>query len=225
MNKPIELQIRNLTKNFRIGRSEVRVLDRLDADFIEGETTMIQGASGSGKSTLLQILGGLDMPQSGEVKWRDQPIYHWPGAQLARWRNRTVGFVFQAYHLLPELSAVENVDLPAMLGGRGSRREARELLDRVGLADRAEHRPAELSGGEQQRVAIARALRNDPELLLADEPTGNLDATTGGEIIDLLLRVQREQKKTLIVVTHDDSMAALGQNKLLLTQGKLTNKL
>src|ERR1700722_15731812 len=102
MNKPIELQIRNLTKNFRIGPSEVRVLDRLDADFIEGETTMIQGASGSGKGTLLQIPGGLDTPQSGEVKWRDQPIYTWPNAQLARWRNRTVGFVFQSYHLLPE---------------------------------------------------------------------------------------------------------------------------
>jgi lipoprotein-releasing system ATP-binding protein len=182
---------------------------------------MIQGASGSGKSTLLQILGGLDAPQKGSVCWQAESIYAWPQSRLARWRNASVGFVFQSYHLLPELSAVENVDLPAMLGGKGSRQRALELLDQVGLADRADHRPAELSGGEQQRVAIARALRNDPALLLADEPTGNLDSATGAEIVNLLLGVQREQKKTLIVVTHDDSMAVLGQNRMVLAQGKL----
>jgi lipoprotein-releasing system ATP-binding protein len=225
MNKPVSLEASVLRKSFRLGKTEVRVLTEVNATFLEGETTMIQGASGSGKSTLLQILGGLDAPEAGTVSWGGESIYGWGGAQLARWRNRNVGFVFQSYHLLPELSAVENVDLPAMIGRSGSREKSLELLKLVGLGNRAEHRPAELSGGEQQRVAIARALRNDPDLLLADEPTGNLDSATGREIMDLLTGVQQERKKTLIVVTHDDSIAALGQNRLTLAQGKLTKKL
>ena len=225
MNKPVALEAANLSKTFRLGKTEVCVLTEVNATFLEGETTMIQGASGSGKSTLLQILGGLDAPEAGAVNWSGESIYGWGGAQLARWRNQNVGFVFQSYHLLPELSAVENVDLPAMIGRQGSREKSLELLKLVGLANRAEHRPAELSGGEQQRVAIARALRNDPDLILADEPTGNLDSATGREIMDLLMGVQRERKKTLIVVTHDDSIAALGQNCLVLKTGKLINKL
>lgn len=216
-----QLQTHSVRKSYAVGRNEIRVLQQIDVAFVPGEITMIRGASGSGKSTLLHILGGLEKPDSGEVSWRGEAIYQWSSNQLAGWRNHTIGFVFQAYHLLPELSAMENVDLPARLDGRGDDTEALRLLEAVGVGHRAHHRPAELSGGEQQRVAIARALRNNPELLLADEPTGNLDAATGREIMSLLLELQQTQKKTLIVVTHDDTIARLGQNTFILAGGEI----
>ncbi len=210
-----------LNKRFRLGRTDLEILRGLDASFTRDGVATIQGASGSGKSTLLQILGGLESPDAGEVRWGAESIYGWSRDRLAAWRNQTVGFVFQAYHLFPELSALENVEFPARLARRSDPAAAARLLEQVGLGDRLEHRPAELSGGEQQRVAIARALRNNPALLLADEPTGNLDTATGHEIIDLLLKLREERGHCLIIVTHDDRIAALGRQRFRLEEGVL----
>jgi lipoprotein-releasing system ATP-binding protein len=212
-----------LHKTFRLGHTDLEILRGLDAAFPQGGLNTIQGASGSGKSTLLQILGGLEHPDAGEVRWQGESIYGWSRGKLARWRNLSIGFVFQAYHLFPELSALENVEFPARLARRGDPAQGAQLLDQVGLGSRLHHRPSELSGGEQQRVAIARALRNNPALLLADEPTGNLDTTTGHEIIDLLLRLHQERGNCMIIVTHDDRIAALGQRIYRLEEGVLTN--
>jgi lipoprotein-releasing system ATP-binding protein len=210
-----------LDKTFRIGKSELPILRGIDISFPGRGLNTIQGASGSGKSTLLQILGGLEAPDSGEVRWRGDSIYGWSRAKLASWRNLTVGFVFQAYHLFPELTALENVEFPARLARRGDAKLSADLLDQVGLGSRLRHLPTELSGGEQQRVAIARALRNNPALILADEPTGNLDHATGHGIIDLLLRLHEERQNCLIIVTHDNAIAALGQQRFQLEDGKL----
>ena len=210
-----------LHKTFRLGHTDLEILQGVNASFARGGLNTIQGASGSGKSTLLQILGGLERPDSGEVRWQNESIYAWPQKTLAAWRNLSVGFVFQAYHLFPELSALENVEFPARLARRSDPAHAAHLLDQVGLGSRLHHRPSELSGGEQQRVAIARALRNNPTLLLADEPTGNLDTTTGHGIIDLLVRLHQEHGNCLIIVTHDDRIAALGQHVYQLLDGHL----
>jgi putative ABC transport system ATP-binding protein/lipoprotein-releasing system ATP-binding protein len=211
-----------LHKTFRLGQTNLEILHGLEASFPRHGLNTIQGASGSGKSTLLQILGGLERPDAGAVRWEDESIYDWSRAKLAAWRNLSVGFVFQAYHLFPELSALENVEFPARLARKSDPAQGAHLLDQVGLGSRLHHRPSELSGGEQQRVAIARALRNNPALLLADEPTGNLDAATGHEIIDLLLRLHQERGNCLIIVTHDDRIAALGQRTFRLEAGVLT---
>jgi lipoprotein-releasing system ATP-binding protein len=210
-----------LHKTFRLGHVDLAILRGLDAVFPRGGLNTIQGASGSGKSTLLQILGGLEHPDGGEVHWEGESVYGWSRSKLAAWRNQAVGFVFQAYHLFPELSALENVEFPARIARKGDSEKSAHLLDQVGLGSRLHHRPSELSGGEQQRVAIARALRNDPALLLADEPTGNLDTTSGHEIVDLLLRLHQERGNCLIIVTHDDDIAGLGQRKFRLEDGKL----
>jgi lipoprotein-releasing system ATP-binding protein len=210
-----------LDKTFRLGKSELAILRGVDIAFPGRGLNTIQGASGSGKSTLLQILGGLESPDRGEVRWRGESIYSWSRARLAAWRNLTVGFVFQAYHLFPELTALENVDFPARLARKGDAKLSAHLLDQVGLGSRLKHLPSELSGGEQQRIAIARALRNNPALILADEPTGNLDQATGHGIIDLLLRLHEERQNCLIIVTHDNVIAALGQQRYRLEDGKL----
>jgi lipoprotein-releasing system ATP-binding protein len=210
-----------LNKTFRLGHTDLEILHGLEASFPRNGLNTIQGASGSGKSTLLQILGGLENPDAGEVRWEGESIYAWSRAKLAAWRNLSVGFVFQAYHLFPELSALENVEFPARLARRSDPDHAAHLLDQVGLGSRLHHRPSELSGGEQQRVAIARALRNNPALLLADEPTGNLDVSTGHEIIDLLLSLHEERDNCLIIVTHDDRIAALGKQRYRLEEGGL----
>ena len=212
-----------LHKTFRLGHTDLEILRGLDATFPGDGLNTIQGASGSGKSTLHQILGGLDPADAAEVRRQGESIYGWSRTRLAGWRNLCVGFVFQAYHLFPELSALENVEFPARLARRGDLAHAAHLLDQVGLGSRLHHRPSELSGGEQQRVAIARALRNDPALLLADEPTGNLDSATGHEIIDLLLRLHAERRNCLIIVTHDDRIAALGQRRYRLEEGVVTD--
>jgi lipoprotein-releasing system ATP-binding protein len=211
----------SLHKTFRLGQTDLGILRGLEAEFPKDGLNTIQGASGSGKSTLLQILGGLEPADAGEVLWQGESIYGWSRSRLAAWRNLSVGFVFQSYHLFPELSALENVEFPARLARRSNPAHAGHLLDQVGLGSRLHHRPSELSGGEQQRVAIARALRNDPALLLADEPTGNLDAASGHGIIDLLLRLQNERHNCLIIVTHDDRIAALGQRIYRLEEGQL----
>jgi putative ABC transport system ATP-binding protein/lipoprotein-releasing system ATP-binding protein len=210
-----------LDKTFRLGSSELKILQDLYVSFPGRGLNTIQGASGSGKSTLLQILGGLEKPDAGDVRWQGEAIYQWPQSRLASWRNLTVGFVFQAYHLFPELTALENVELPARLARRGDAERGKFLLDQVGLGSRLHHQPSELSGGEQQRVAIARALRNDPALILADEPTGNLDHATGRGIIDLLVRIHEDRQNCLIIVTHDNEIAALGEQRYRLEDGKL----
>jgi putative ABC transport system ATP-binding protein/lipoprotein-releasing system ATP-binding protein len=210
-------------KTFRLGHTDLQILQGLEAAFPRGGLNTIQGASGSGKSTLLQILGGLERPDAGEVCWQGESIYAWSRGKLAAWRNQSVGFVFQSYHLFPELSALENVEFPARLARNSDPAKGAHLLDQVGLGSRLHHRPSELSGGEQQRVAIARALRNNPALLLADEPTGNLDAATGHEIIDLLLRLHEQHGNCLIIVTHDDHIAALGQKIYRLEEGVLAS--
>jgi lipoprotein-releasing system ATP-binding protein len=210
-----------LDKTFRLGKSELPILRGVDVTFPARGLNTIQGASGSGKSTLLQILGGLESPDRGEVRWRGESIYGFSRSRLAGWRNLTVGFVFQAFHLFPELSALENVDFPARLARRGNKEVSAHLLDQVGLGSRLRHLPSELSGGEQQRIAIARALRNNPALILADEPTGNLDQATGHGIVDLLLRVHEERQNCVIIVTHDNAIAALGQQRFHLEDGKL----
>ncbi|MCX7825246.1 MAG: ABC transporter ATP-binding protein [Verrucomicrobiae bacterium] len=219
------LRARGLRKNYRMGSTSLEVLKGIELTVARGERLAVVGASGAGKSTLLHVLGGLDRPTGGSVWFDGVSIYDQPLGELNRLRNRKVGFVFQAYQLLPELDAAENVSLPGWVSrqsGHQVRRRAEELLASVGLGDRLRHRPAELSGGEQQRVAIARALVNEPEILFADEPTGNLDSATGAAVIELLLRLQRERGMTLILVTHEMDIARHCQRVLEMRDGVLS---
>lgn len=197
-------------RSFAMGARKLDVLRGVSLSIDAGEFVALKGASGAGKSTLLHLLGGLDSPDSGKILFRERNVGVFSKGELNRFRNRHVGFVFQAYHLLPDLDALENVCLPSRMAretsGKSSAR-AMELLSRVGLAERMEHRPTELSGGERQRVAIARALMNDPDLILADEPTGNLDSHTGEEIIALLAELRAERNVTLVIATHDSKVA------------------
>ncbi len=216
------LAARDLRKSYRMGRRSVDVLRGVSFDVAAGEFLALRGASGSGKSTLLHLLGGLDVPDGGSIRFAGERLDRLGSSRLAAFRNRQVGFVFQAYHLLPELDALENVCLPARMARQQPAeaiRTGRELLVRVGLGQRLDHRPGELSGGEQQRVALARALVNRPRLVLADEPTGNLDSHTGAEIMDLLCALQRERGTTLILVTHDPSVAARAPRVFELVDG------
>ncbi|MEM9399498.1 MAG: ABC transporter ATP-binding protein [Verrucomicrobiota bacterium] len=200
---------------------EVEVLKGIDLE-VKAETCIsIRGASGSGKSTLLNVIGGLDRQSKGDVLWRGEKTHDWNRKQFSRWRNHSVGFVFQSYHLLPELTALENVMLPGWFGRKQLSQRAQELLSMMGLDKRQNHRPQEMSGGEQQRVAIARALINDPEIILADEPTGNLDRKTGDIIVNLLLDLVSEKKKALLLVTHDEQIANRMSVKYELSDGVL----
>ncbi|HXG46026.1 MAG TPA: ABC transporter ATP-binding protein [Methylomirabilota bacterium] len=213
---------RDLHKVYTIGRRTLEVLRGVSLEVGRGEFVGLRGASGAGKSTLLHLLGGLDTPNRGEVLFGGSNLGRLSSAALSRWRNRTVGFIFQAYHLLPELDALENVCLPARMArvpaGEAERR-GRALLERVGLGERLDHKPFELSGGEQQRVAIARALINNPDLIVADEPTGNLDSHTGEGIMDLLCGLRDERQTTLIIATHDPEVAARAPRVLHLQDG------
>ncbi|MEP7015063.1 MAG: ABC transporter ATP-binding protein [Verrucomicrobiota bacterium] len=204
-----------------MGSRRIEVLRGISLDIGRGEVIFIRGASGAGKTTLLYTLAGLERPESGNVEFEGQKLYSGSSSSQAKRRNEKMGFVFQGYFLLPELTALENVSLPGMIGGRSTTEKARESLQAVGLIDRMSHLPAELSGGEQQRVAIARALVNDPEIIFADEPTGNLDSKTGDTIIDLLLSLAREREKTLVVVTHDAELAKRGSRALHIIDGVL----
>jgi ABC-type lipoprotein export system ATPase subunit len=218
------LRARALTKIYTMGKRSLEVLRGVDLDVARGELLALRGASGAGKSTLLHLIGGLDLPNAGEIFFDGQNLVSLSERRLTDFRNRCVGFIFQAYHLLPELTALENVCLPARMArapGNQAADRARELLARVGLKERLEHKPSELSGGEQQRVAIARALINEPELVLADEPTGNLDSKTGAEIIELLKGLRVEKNTTLVIATHDAKVAAHAERVIELTDGRI----
>jgi lipoprotein-releasing system ATP-binding protein len=214
----------NLTKIYAGRVEEIVIFRNLNLEVVRGEMIAIVGASGAGKSTLLHLLGGLDRPTSGSIKMAEFDLAKNAELDLARFRNRQIGFVFQFHHLLPEFSATENVMMPLLINGaakREARARARELLHRVGLEPRAEHRPGELSGGERQRVALARALACSPMLLLADEPTGNLDERTGEAVHLLVRQLQQEDRMTAIIVTHNERMAATCDRMLRLENGKL----
>ncbi|MGB4600667.1 MAG: ABC transporter ATP-binding protein [Trichlorobacter sp.] len=218
------LSVCDLCKRYTLGSATVEVLQGIHLEIAAGTTTALVGASGAGKSTLLHILGALDRPSSGVVRYRNDELFTRSDQQLADFRNRSIGFVFQFHHLLPEFTALENVMMPALIA-RQSRRAAQEravqLLEQVGLSHRLTHRPGELSGGEQQRVAIARALVLGPELLLADEPTGNLDMKTSESIHELLRRLQQDSGITLVIVTHNERLAAGMERVVRLVDGNI----
>jgi predicted ABC-type transport system involved in lysophospholipase L1 biosynthesis ATPase subunit len=216
-----KLIARDLFQSFRMGSRWIEVLRGISIEVAPGEIIFICGASGAGKTTLLYTLAGLERPESGTVEFEGRDLYNGSSASQARFRNKKMGFVFQGYFLLPELTALENVSLPGMIGRTSTKKAAEESLVAVGLADRMQHLPAELSGGEQQRVAIARALTNDPDIIFADEPIGNLDSETGGAIVDLLLNLARERKKSLLIVTHDTGLATRGDRELHIKDGRI----
>jgi putative ABC transport system ATP-binding protein len=215
---------RDITKVYQMGEVQVHALRGLSVKIAPGEILSIMGPSGSGKSTLMNILGCLDRPTSGEYSLNGESVAHMNDDQLAEIRNRGVGFVFQSFNLLPRATALANVELPmryAVLNGRNRKQVATEALEAVGLADRIHHRPNELSGGQMQRVAIARALVNNPAIIMADEPTGNLDSKSGDEIMALLKNLNKERGTTLIIVTHDPEIAALTNRVISLRDGMI----
>ena len=217
------LRAERISKSYGDGPGRIEVLTNLDLEVARDEALAVIGDSGVGKSTLLHILGGLDRPDEGRVLFGEFDVFGADMRKLATYRNRSVGFVFQAHHLLPEFTALENVAMPFRIGRRKDdfERQAREILERLGLADRLEHRPSELSGGEQQRVAIARALAVGPDLVLADEPTGNLDPGTGRKVFSLLRELQKERSFSLILASHNERLAASCDRILRLDEGRL----
>ena len=217
------LTAENLERAYTIGKTTLDVLKGVSLEIKKGETLSIMGESGSGKSTLLHVLGGLDTPKVGSVHFKGQSVYGMSASRRARFRAESVGLVFQSFHLLPELDIVENVALPAMTqrSGKDAKARARELLDEVGLSDRIGHRPRELSGGEQQRVAIARALMNDPDVIFADEPTGNLDSKTGEKVLHYLFQLVEARRHSLVLVTHSQEVASRCSRELFLKDGLL----
>ena len=218
-----QLSARDIRRSFRIGSRKVEVLRGIDLDVPAGEALFLCGVSGAGKTTLLYTLAGLERPEAGEVIFEGHKLYGRSSAEDARIRNTRMGFIFQSYFLLPELTALENALLPSLIRHRQREDLAKQYLERVGLGDRLQHLPSELSGGEQQRVAIARALVNDPAIIFADEPTGNLDTANGDAIMNLLLELVREHQKTLVVVTHETRLAALGNRQINMRDGLLVS--
>ena len=215
------LASRNVCKFYRSGSKEVRAVDNVSLEIHKGESLCVVGSSGAGKSTLLQLLGDLDFPTSGNIMLDGIDIYRLSDKARAKTRNKRVGYVFQFYHLLPEFTALENVMLPAMIGGAGHKDKAVGILRSMGLGNRISHKPGELSGGESQRVAIARALINDPEILLCDEPTGNLDSTTSDAIYKLLFDIKSKFNTALVIVTHDESLSKRTDSLLRLKDGRI----
>ena len=208
-------------RSYLLGRKAVEVLRGIDLEIMQGERVFLCGASGAGKTTLLYTLAGLERPQRGRVQIGGENLYELSRRDQSLLRNSKMGYIFQNYYLLPELTALENVMIPGMIRSRNVRKRAIELLVEVGLEERIHHLPAELSGGEQQRVAIARALVNDPAMVFADEPTGNLDSRNGGEVMELLFDFAGNLKTTLVVVTHDRSLAKLGDRVLEILDGQM----
>jgi putative ABC transport system ATP-binding protein len=215
------IELRGVSKTVDSGGHPLTILHPLDYTISSGQFVAIVGPSGSGKSTLLGLLAGLDAPTSGSIVIDGTDITRLGEDQLAQLRGEKIGFVFQFFHLVPSLTAFENILIPMEIAGRRNATErARELLHEVGLTDRAHHYPSQLSGGEQQRIAIGRALANDPPIVLADEPTGNLDSTTGRHIMELLMRVHRARNTTLVLVTHDAELSSLADTRLVLRDGR-----
>jgi lipoprotein-releasing system ATP-binding protein len=226
-NKTSLLYIKSLAKSYQLGKNKVTIFENLSLEIKRGEMVAIVGPSGAGKSTLLHLLGGLDRPTSGSVFMDEFDIYKLSDVDLAKMRNKDVGFVFQFHHLLPEFSALENTMMPLLVSGESkktSKLRAVDILEKVGLKSRLEHRPGELSGGEAARVALARALVTNPKLLLADEPTGNLDSKTGEEIHHLLKQMHNDCSLTSVVVTHNERLAAICSRVLHLEDGHLHAK-
>jgi len=227
MNRSEDMQIieaKNLNKTFKMGDLDIEVLKDINLSIESGEFVSIMGPSGSGKSTLLYLIGGLDKPTSGSVKIKGNELSEMKDKEQSIMRRRDIGFVFQFYNLIPNLSVEENVILPVLLDGKklkDYRSRLDDILEVVGLADRRTHTPRELSGGQQQRVAIARALVNEPDIILADEPIGNLDTKTGTEIMQLLQRINREKKKTIVQVTHSKEAADYGNRIINVRDGKV----
>ena len=221
------LASRDLARHYTTAGGVVRALDGVSLEIHEGEVVALVGSSGSGKSTLLNLLGGLDRPTGGELLFRGKNLAKMNPKELASYRRRDVGMVFQSFNLIPHRPALDNVILPMIFEGTGKdarRRRGEELLESVGLSKRASHRPAELSGGEQQRVAICRALANSPPMILADEPTGNLDSATAAEILALLLKLNHEQGKTLVLITHDEHVASVAGRRIRLRDGRISTE-
>ena len=218
------IKLENVWKIYKMGEVEVNALQGLNLDIKEGEFVAIMGPSGSGKSTAVNLVGCLDVPTKGKVLLENHDISKLHESELAQIRGRKIGFIFQQFNLVPTLTAIENVMLPMIFQGIGEnerKEKAKKLLELVELGDRASHKPAELSGGQQQRVAIARALANNPEVILADEPTGNLDSRTGANVLDFLDRLHRNEKKTIIMVTHDQALAKIAERTEFLKDGKI----
>jgi putative ABC transport system ATP-binding protein len=221
------VSIKNLTKTYQRGPEKVQVLHGIDLEIAEGDFVALMGPSGSGKTTLLNLIGGLDTPSSGSIEVAGQRIDSLGGGQLSHWRSQNVGYVFQFYNLMPALSAQKNVELPLLLtklGAAQRKRNAQIALTLVGLADRLGHKPNELSGGQQQRVAIARAIVSDPNLLICDEPTGDLDRQSAEEILGLLQQLNRKHGKTIVMVTHDPKAAGYATHTLHLDKGNLVEQ-
>ncbi len=215
----------NLHRSYRLGHKTIEVLHGLDLHIKRGEKVFLCGPSGAGKTTLMYTLAGLEQPQEGKVIVDGQDIYALSLRRRALFRNKTMGFIFQNYMLMPELTALENASLATAVAGREATDKVSALLERVGLGDRLHHLPNELSGGEQQRVAIARALAHEPSLIFADEPTGNLDSRNGGQILDLLFNLADERGATLVIVTHDRSIAGRGDRTLIIKDGVVESEL
>ncbi len=219
------ITVKGLYKTYSSSGKKVEVLKGIDLSIKKGETVAVVGASGAGKSTLMNIMGALDKPTSGAVLYADEPVFMKDDKRLAAFRNRSVGFVFQFHHLLPEFTATENVMLPALIGGAPfdeARSRAEGLLKEVGLGARLDHKPGELSGGEQQRTAIVRALVQSPGVVLADEPTGNLDTKTGEEVFDLLINLNRDKGTTMVIVTHNERLAGRLDRLIRMADGRLS---
>ena len=218
---PAWIKAENLHRGYSVGKKRIEVLHGIDLEIERGEKVFLCGPSGAGKTTLMYILAGLEKPEQGAVWVEGKDLYAMSRKQQAMLRNQRMSYIFQNYYLMPELTALENVMVPAMIGGMDLTEKARQSLERVGLAKRTDHLPAELSGGEQQRVAIARALVNSPEIIFADEPTGNLDSRNGEQVMETLLSLSAEEGATLVVVTHDESLAEYGERKLVIRDGML----
>ena len=217
----VMIETADLHRGYRIGRKSIEVLQGIDLHIEAGERVFLCGPSGAGKTTLLYTLAGLERPEKGSVRIHGKDLYAMGRKEQAAFRNREIGYVFQNFHLLPELTALENVAVPGAIAGHDSSVLAMKALERVGLADRADHLPAELSGGEQQRVAIARAIVNEPKVLFADEPTGNLDSRNSGDVMNILMDLATEHGVTLVVVTHDPALAERGDRTLVIRDGAI----